>query len=291
MGKTLDMGKVSRGSGRKMRLGLSILGASSVLLSASPSTASSAECPPPATIDYLAPFQKFPKVRELPRSGHPSFAPKDLLVRSLTPLLAGGGSAGVHVEADGSSVKHQLEWNVEIAVRRLNAAGHPKKLVAQRTFSLWRNRSFSRDPANLQVPVTKRPGLYMGEFKFAHGGHVLGTFGQYLRVVPRRRDVRLLIGQATYLPGESVVTRMVNRGTLPVAFAPGLVLESWSNEMWLEVNGPTYFGGPASLLSAGASGQCEHLPLPSDLRPGPYRVTKSVDGRKPAVLRAYFQTP
>ncbi|HEU5105944.1 MAG TPA: immunoglobulin-like domain-containing protein [Solirubrobacterales bacterium] len=258
-----------------------------MLIGAPSSVAFAAACPERYERDYLSPFRNLPRVRPIPQNGHLPFSPQHLVVRTKSSLLAGGGSAGIEIGSDSRRGVYRLEWTVNVTVRRIDSAGSPLGVVGSRTVRLWQQRSFWTEPLSLFIRVPNRPGLYQSEASISKDQRQLGKFTQYLRVVPRNVEVRLTLGQASYAKGETLHARIENRGTVQLSYGPGLALEEWNGGNWDEVGGPKFFGGPVIGIPPGTSGKCEHLPLPTDLQSGRYRVSMSLDGRN-APVRAYF---
>lgn len=264
-----------------------VMGICLMLIGVPSSVAFAAACPKRYEHDYFSPFRNLPKVRPIPASGHLPFSPQHLVVRTKSSLLVGGGAAGILIGSDSPRGIYRLAWTVNVTVRRIDPVGSPRGTVGSRAVRLWQQRSFWNQPLSLYLRVPNRPGLYENEVTFSKDQRQLGKFTQYVRVVPRRVEARLTLGQAGYAGGETLFARIENRGTVQLSYGPGLALEWWNSGLWQEVGSPTFFGGPAIGIQPGASGRCEHLALPTDLQSGHYRVSKPVDGRN-ASVRAYF---
>jgi|GEM_PF-5445224 len=247
-------------------------------------------CQPVTETDYLKPLEGLPQVRRLPKNGHIHFAPQHLFVQPLSPLLAGGGGAGVEIGSDSPKGTFKLGWTVELTVRRVSSAGSPRAAIGRKRLVLKNRRSYWNNPAHLQIYVPPRPGFLVSELKIAEGLRSPATFSQYIRVVPQRVDIRLHLDRSNYARGETVSLQLENRGTVGAVYGYERWLERWDGMSWQLVDDqPEFFSGRAFSLSPGRAGRCEHLVLPTNLQPGQYRLAKDVGvGRKGRTLRGYF---
>ena len=247
-------------------------------------------CPKGGEIDYLEPIKALPPIRQVPKNHHIPSSPKHLVASPLPSLLAGGGRAGLILVSEGPNASYRLDWTVKVSVKSISSAGTPQNVVTRRTFRLRTRRSYWSNPASLTVAVPGRPGLYRSDTTITGKG-APATFSQYIRVVPRKMDLALRLGRASYSQGEVLSSRLENRGTISVAYGLGLSLEWWNDGRWVPVEDePSFFPGSATDLEPGAAGPCERLALPASLQPGQYRVIKSVAaGRKELSVRGYFK--
>lgn len=249
-------------------------------------------CPVGKPIDYLAPVRGLPQSHPLPADGHLSFAPRHLTVAGPKPLLLTGDAVEVTLASDAAKASYRPGWTVTLTVRRVNSNGRSRQLIGEETRRLGGRRSYAWDPVHLRVLDLNRPGLYRADVQIDTGSRPPARFHQYLRVVRPTVDVELHLDRDAYLKGETVAARVENHGTTGVESGSGLELDGWNGTRWTPVGGkPTWFMGPASDLLAGTVGKCEQLPLPADLKPGNYRVSKPVGvGGRRLIVHAFIST-
>lgn len=248
--------------------------------------------------DYLRQAESFPAVRTPPRSGQLPFAPKGVYLENIAPtnVLSGGWRFGY-----GVSIRHgqadaiRLNWRVSVLVTQLAADG---SLVAN-DLALTRTIRRIRIPEDLDelrfgIRTPAELGFYRYRIIFRRlDGKSLGSYAQYFRVVPERWLVRLRTNGDWFSPGSQIRLRVLNRGTVPLAFGEGVSVKVRQSGMWKNSGHfkPRPVHRIAFDLFAGEISKCEVLHVPLSTPPGRYRLEKRVssltDDREETLLKEF----
>ena len=251
------------------------------------------------TRDYAAPLRAFPPIRNLPPSGTLPFGPAELRITSLSEdVQAGHGIVGFRVAIPISRQRHGLDWTVNFRVTQLSVRGSPKALIAEHRSRLSHAQEVGLIEKKLAVPVPSTPAFYRVDIAIeGANGATLGRYSEYVRVVPRRVKVKLLLRSDVFSPGELLFTRIKNQGTAVVFFElHDLTLEQRVQDGWRLVTlerSPRWGGSGSavgSFIVGGQAGECSGIHLPSGLAPGIYRVSRTISTRlsRRFPLRARF---
>ena len=103
----------------------------------------------------------------------------------------------------------------------------------------------------------------------------------------------LLLQPAEITAPGSIDAMVVNRGDEPLEYGLAYGIEHWDGERWQETDiAPDSFLAIAIIVRPGEIGQSNSVQIPTEVKPGFYRVTKSTVGAEPGTaleLRALFQ--
>jgi hypothetical protein len=257
-----------------------------------PLCAQAAPCPPGKTINYLAPFEKMPSVRDVPSTGKLSFGPRGLRLVSVGGLFAGGGRAGFTIESVAPNAKYSLGWRLELKTTRVNKSAQLGHVIRTNVIELNHPRFFWDHPVDLFSHLDPDPSYYRLDLAiYDRRGRRLGKFGEYVRVVPPRSRARLEISPKVVSPGVVVNVRLLNRGTTGLAYGLAITLEQSTSAGWRILPLPERYWPAIGLeLSAGSAGKCEQFLLPSELEAGLYRLSKEVSlFRAERIVDAQFE--
>jgi hypothetical protein len=130
------------------------------------------------------------------------------------------------------------------------------------------------------------PGLYRVSVKIQKlGGPILASYRQFIRVLPRRQNLAIAIrGDSIFQPGETVVARIENRGTVEALLSTGsgLTVERLEGEAWKRVERPeppsVQFEDP-EFLPGGRASRCSFFTIPTESVSGAYRFRAVVEAR------------
>lgn len=228
--------------------------------------------------DYLAPLEGLPKQKSFPSSGRLGFGPGILRVYPPRSRLIVSGRD--RFESSGSLSRRsdsarQLGWEVESRLDRLNAQGIPSKLVRDREQGIGTVAGFAHRQFGFGGNLA--PGIYRLQVSFSRERAMLGTFGEYFRVVPARSSLRLVAPRDEVQAGATIALRIENLGTVSATYNAYPHLYSPEGS---EVPIDSGVGGALKpLLPAGVLSPCIDLPLPASLAAGNYLVTLDVKDR------------
>jgi hypothetical protein len=170
-----------------------------------------------------------------------------------------------------------LDWTVFAQLWTLDSNGAPAEAVAHRKVHIGRINDAYQPSLNVQVPDDI--GFYRYDIQIVDDeGEALGTYSQYLRVVPEMVKVRLGINRRHFRPGQTVATRPEDLGTNWLTFGETFGVQrrdggSWHRYPPLNRN---YWDAWLGTVGLGGAGSCSRFTIPADTPPGRYRVTKSV---------------
>jgi hypothetical protein len=258
---------------------------------------SGSSCPTVRTRDFAAAMRGFPAIRHVPASGHFPFGPRKM---SITPLgsavQAGRGRIGFRIGLfPRSGARHHLGWAIHLDVTRLSANGAERRPVAERLIRPNHSQEVGREEASIGALVSGVPAYYRLDIAIdSASGAVLGNYSEYVRVVPPTISVKLALNGDVFRPGDLLVSRIENRGTVGVNFQPVQPrLERETPAGWRTVpqEKQSSIGvGMRVFVVGGGAGPCNGLRLPTNLPVGRYRVSETVAARSHSVhARAGFR--
>lgn len=253
-------------------------------IAGSAAQASDLSCRDRLLVDYAQPLEKTPG-NLLPGQALP-FGPTDLEWRSGRSIVVAGGPISYtlrlprSVSEDGRLVRPaRLGWDLGMRVDSVNRHGRPTGFVRQRSWKV----GILRHPYRW-FEVHAGPGLYRVSMELRRlSGAPLADYRQFIRVLPRRQDLRIGIrGGGSYRPGETVVGRVENRGTLEALLpaGTGLSVERRQDGAWTKVEAdepPSVTFGPSEFLAGGRASGCSFFTIPADSEPGEYRFSAVVE--------------
>jgi hypothetical protein len=252
-------------------------------------------CPRSKRHDYSAPLRAFPPIQQLPRNGVVPFGPPRTAIYSLSEdVLAGEGAVGFRIDLPRSPRRHRLGWTIDFRAARVSARGSVRETIATRRVHLQHSRESGREETKVSALVPRGPAFYRLDISIRNPHRAtLGHYSQYVRAVSPTIKVKLALASDTFSPGDPLLTRIENKGTVRVVYEPHLLsLEQWINSGWTSVtdaSAPSSGAAKVGLIPAGHAGECRGLRLPSGLTPGLYRMSQVVSaGSKRFTLHAPF---
>lgn len=169
-----------------------------------------------------------------------------------------------------------LRWLIGLRIDSVDHRGRPMAMVRQRR---WRAEVLQHPERRFAVQV--KSGLYRISVQVRDAnGVLLGKYRQYVRVLPRRQNLRIgLRGDGTYQRGETVVARVENRGTIETSLPVGLMLERRDGQSWEAVQDeepPSVMFEDPEFVPGGRASRCAIFTVPDDSAAGPLRVSAVV---------------
>jgi hypothetical protein len=241
---------------------------------AAPSADANAFCEPRIVRDYEAPLRALPPASPVPSSL--PFAPPGLQATPFRStgqgLLYRGVRPSLNLWNEGAPI--ELSWIVKLLVSRPAADGSVGEVVSETTG--WVGE-VGRSNALVARKALAELGTYRVDTSFeSQSGEVLGSYFEYVRVVPLTRHVRLSLNRQVVSPGGSFKVRVENVGTGQVSFGLPYVLERRHEGRWLPAPQRRRFFMPRIHLGAGIAGECEVVRVFAWADPGRYRIRKRV---------------
>jgi hypothetical protein len=260
--------------------------AAGLVAAAAPASASATFCQTAVVHDYMKPLEQTPAIRPVPLDGHLPFGPARVFVGRANPLqlLVGPSEAGFSLSFSpyyrGAKYSPLLNWIVEARFASVDRRGETRELLGIRREDVKRLRSDESGSGRLLLSFdVKQPGLYRVEMTIERpSGKRLVRYGEYIRMVPRRENLRLALPTAQVRPGEVVSPWLENRGTESLFYGLGYAIERWNGSAWEPVPLP-FSAVPAIGLGTGPgrAASCWSYQVPSDATPGRYRFVLRLD--------------
>lgn len=236
--------------------------------------------------DYSQPLREMSPIKRLPRRGKTSprsgtlpFAPRGVKME----VVGEGAWAGSHAIGfslgpaqleSGSSFR--LPWHAEAELTLVKRSGRPVRTLASRHWSPRRYGSGAAPKLSFEVG---RPAFYKVDVTFSDtGGHRLGGYAEYFRVLDRRVDVAVTLVRKLLHPGDIVESIVENRGTTWLEFGEAFSIERFVDGAWHRDDAltPNGFITIGYAISGGTGYVCRNIRLPADVALGHYRFVKPV---------------
>ncbi len=231
--------------------------------------------------DYLAPTRGFPKLHAFPVGELPRrFGPLGLDISPPLELPNTGQVLGPTFRFLSGQRRASLDLDLTFTLTRLNGRGRAigKPRVKRRRL---RSLTTSQEPT-LGVRISGRPALYRIEMLARNGsGIVLDRYGQYVRVVHRKSNPQLLLGQETLHVGETTTIGVAEFGTGYLVFRPRYTIEAFDGVNWVPSTIRARTPEPifVPIAESGGVTLCSKLPIPVGTPPGRYRISQPVEHR------------
>lgn len=233
-------------------------------------------CAPSANIDYSQPLEE---MREVDRPSYGAAGAvlnaRGVAIQPSVPngIAVGGGGVGFLLEGK----LHRpapVGWSAVSTLRGVNRHGKPGPIIRQRTQRI--GAVSSRAEVNLAFVVGARPRFYRVDIDIRQmDGTRHARYADYFRVVPRLVGARLGLEKEVVHPGDVLLMRLENVGTIGIEFGYEFDLKVRTDNEW--TTSPAQPAGWPEVglgLGAGRNASCERVALPSDIAIGSYRVTK-----------------
>jgi hypothetical protein len=179
-----------------------------------------------------------------------------------------------------------LNWTVKLLVSRIGPDGSAAESIAEASAQVGR---LGLSSVPVDGPLLTTPGSYRIDSTFSDAnGNLLGSYFEYIQVVPDVLKVRLGISRRSVSPGGAFKIRMENLGTRHVSYGAPYVLERYFRKHWRRVPQKENFFAVKYGLLAGQVGGCQTVHLFKDAVPGRYRIRKRVSSGFRKALRTRF---
>ncbi len=245
--------------------------------------------------DYERPLRHLP-ADHLPAGGNLPFAPAGVGLAKLgfRKVFIQGDMIGYRLVVNRAKsrtghLKHplNLRWDVQSTLTAVDAHGRPARVVARQARLL----GDVRHPEHVEFGLRGKPGLYRFDLSIrAWNGKVLGSYREYVRVVPLRVRLGIAVSGSSFHPGEHVIGRLENLGTSTAIWPAGaeLKVERYDGEAWSDVrssNSELPIDGVDEFIYGGHAGSCATFTIPSDAPTGSYRFSTEVESYGARVLQ------
>jgi hypothetical protein len=127
--------------------------------------------------------------------------------------------------------------------------------------------------------VSRTPRLYRVDVAFYDPADtVVSHYSEYVRVVPRRPDVRLALSAKSLGIGSLLRWRLENYGTVAMSYGLQYSIEHYDGSSWVDADlAPKGFPAVGFTASGGSASKCQAFEVPMGTQPGRYRLAKSVE--------------
>jgi len=170
-----------------------------------------------------------------------------------------------------------LDWTVAAQLWSLASVGIPTEEVDQRQIHIGRINDAYQPRLNLAIPHVV--GLYRYDIQVSdRDGNKLGSYSQYLRVVPERVKVRLGINRRRFRLGQTVATRPEDLGTNWITFGESFEVQRMNDGHWQRDQAliPSEWLASLGSVGLGGAGSCSRFKISAGTPPGRYRIRRSV---------------
>ena len=237
-----------------------------------PRAAAAGTCERETVVNYRAPLEALPHVRQAPRDERLTLGQIQVRVaKTGYELPTGASTQGFRLAFRTESVTPR--WELDAELRRVSVAFPKGHLLATR--HLTTKRVHGERPEELTFPIASRPAIYRITMTIADArGRRLGRFGRYVRVLPFGLSPTLRLLGGPYRPGEWVDGCLENRGVVALRFDSTWVERLEGSEWRPVVLAPQYriavSGVGETLLPGNAELTSGYLP--PNAGPGTYRL-------------------
>jgi hypothetical protein len=179
----------------------------------------------------------------------------------------------------------RLGWLVTAQMVALDSTGQVSEEIAHGHITIARIDDAYQPSLNLKIP--DRVGFYRYDVQIADSaGNLLGSYSEYLRVIPSSVRARLGINGHRFRPGGVVATRPEEIGTAGISFGEDFQVQRLSEGAWRRYPPmtPNAWAAWLGFVGPGSAGRCSSFRIPPGTRRGRFRVVKRVStsvGREP----------
>lgn len=270
-----------------MRLGI-VTGVVAALLTIIPTQAvgsnpagskSALNCRGHSVIDFARPLERMRPIPRVPATGRVSVFPISLRLQRPESVSVGPLKIDFLLVNQGSrNSPGGKGWSASTNLWRVDRTGTPIQSLGSKRQSItgvWRKRSTHMDLGGYRLP--KAPRFYRLDVEFVDGsGADTGRFSEYIRVVPRRLDVRLALSDHSLSVDDRLRWRLENFGTLAVSYGLQFGIERYDGASWVDAGlAPKSFPEVGFVTGGGGASQCQAFRVPLNAQPGKYRLIKS----------------
>jgi hypothetical protein len=232
--------------------------------------------------DYERPLDRMPPLRRPPLEHDLPFGPRNMSIyqSAFSRVIVGRGGFGYAFFDDTFGVRREVRlfWDVTATLSRVDRQGRVLRQVDSTSQSFGVVRQI--DELSFWLDTPPGPALYRYEIEFrdSRSGGLLGSYGEYLRVVRPRYRVKLAVNRDSLRPGGTAFARVENYGTVWADFGLAFYVERFDAGAWAPIPETTDDIWPlvGISMSGGWSGWCMRYRVPADASPGRYRFVKSI---------------
>jgi hypothetical protein len=241
----------------------------------------SAPCKREIAKDYLASLSQSWPVRKVPQSGKLPFGPQGIrLFRTGNGPTVDGGAIGFYVTDIAINQRRRLNWVIRTTLVKVNATGQPVRVIDRKVDHVA-TRNIDEGPRGRQrFHVPANPANYRVDITLEkRSGEMLGSFGEYFRVMKARYKAVMTLSDSDVVPGQTIRARIENLGTEPIAAKVDVAVDWYDGTQWIGrekvYRGGKVFDG-STYVSGGETGPCFNYKVPDDLGYGKFRVTEEI---------------
>jgi hypothetical protein len=237
---------------------------------------------------YVETLRRMPRVHLLPGSGRLPFAASSAHFSAIThPVVVGGGQIGYGFSSEDDEGGQSIGWTFRGRVVPVDGRGQAIRNapIAER---MTRSHGDLSD-LQLRFNLSSQPALYKVELTFRNrAGHLLGKYGEYVRVVKRTVNVAMRLSDSVFSPEQTLYMRVANLGTVTVHSGPEFVLEHLLGGRWTTdpASPQDVWRTSLQVLFAGESSHCQEFEIPMSQPAGLYRLSKDGAGDAQVVAEA-----
>lgn len=241
--------------------------------------------------DYATPLSTFSPINKVPGRpkksgvGNLPFGPGTVEMYAYTegPVIARPDEFGYAFSDVGFERKNppkdrpKLDWLVTAQMMALDPTGAVSEQVDQGQIRIRTIDDAYQPSLNLKVPA--RVGFYRYDIQISEfDGTLLGSYSQYLRVVPHSVKVRLGINARRVRPGQTIATRPEELGTDWISYGEAFTVQRRIDGDWRPYPpmDQKFWNDWLGLAGPGEAGRCSFLSIPAYAPKGRYRVVKHI---------------
>jgi hypothetical protein len=173
-----------------------------------------------------------------------------------------------------SETNVDLNWTVKMQVSHPSQDGSAGALVSLLSAGV------STVSAGVPVDLFQQalsPGTFRIEVDFFDAeGSLLGSYFEYVQVVPQTLKARIAVDRQVVAPGERLRVKIENLGTEPIGYGYFYALQRYDHGRWRQAPQVDHFYASLSNLPAGRAGRCQTVPIFETAEPGRYRILKKI---------------
>jgi hypothetical protein len=246
-------------------------------------------CGVPVVRDYEKRLRRLPSGEPLPEIL--PFGPPQLRAFATRP----GGSRFVYrgegprfrIENTQGGGDLELNWTIGIRVSRPDELGLPAGVLSETTTGIVVMRGYGTFPFE-GAPLFER-GPYRIDIGFSdQSGNVLGSYFEYVEVVPQALRTRLRLSRRVVGPGGVLRFRLENLGTQEIGYGHSYGLQRFREGRWTPVPSRQKFFVDRRTLPAGRASACQNVRIRRELEPGHYRILKAFSYGFKRALKVQF---
>ena len=275
---------ISRGRALKwmMASGANLLVLYIALVTAAAPGASAATanfCKSPSTNPFARPLQQLPPLANPPENVNLPFAPLLRLRPVGGPLAPKGDKIGYVLSNGTTSDRNDARrpWEIVSILSRLKGPRHDRQVVAQTVRLVYPDDRKARLTFDTQE---RRRGTYRIDLVFRrHAGRKYGHYSTYVRILPRLARARLTLRRRKITPGQLIMVRLENVGTVHLGAGYGYRLEQFTEGTWRTATAlQDSRVVPRVLVLVGplSTFDCAAILVPQDQPRGRYRIIKDI---------------